>query len=136
MQILYSVEISNSMEVLWEQLSSFEGIEKYLPIITKSKIEGEGVGSKRISEINLRNQVYLMQETLQNLDETKHTFTTSLDDGPIQIKGMNFTFSLNPTGKNKTNLTISTNVTNPDSQIIAKNFFEMIGQGLKKLHEL
>ena len=36
----------------------------------------------------------------------------------------------------KSDLTISTNVENPDAAGMAKNLFAMIGQGLKKFHEL
>lgn len=136
MQITHSTEINDSVNTIWSRLSSFEGVETYLPIVTKSSVFGKGKGAKRTCEINLRNQIFQIQETIKEFDDLNHFFVVSLDDGPIQIRGMNFTFSLKSHGDKKSNLTMSTDVVNPDAQSMAKNLFEMIGQGLKKIHEL
>jgi uncharacterized protein YndB with AHSA1/START domain len=32
---------------VWKTISSFREIERYVPLITKSTVEGEGVGAKR-----------------------------------------------------------------------------------------
>lgn len=136
MQISHSVEIQNSVDVIWKPLSSFEGIEAYLPIVTKSTVKGTGNSAKRISEISMGAHIYQIHESMQDLDESNHSFTTTLDEGPIQIRGIKFNYLLKSQGKNISNLTISTNVVNPDAQFMVKNIFEMIGQGLKKIHEI
>jgi len=136
MNVSFSTEINDSVDEVWNRLSTFEAVEAYLPIVTKSMVIGYGKGAKRTCEINLRNQIFQIRETVKEFDESNHYFVISMDDGPIQIRGMNFTFSLKNQGNKKTKITISTDLINPDAQFMAKNLFEMIGQGLKKIHEL
>ena len=52
------------------------------------------------------------------------------------MRGMKFSFVVKNLDDEKSDLTISTNVENPDAAGMAKNLFAMIGQGLKKFHEL
>jgi len=136
MLISHTAEINDSIENIWRRLSSLEGIETYLPIVNKSKVDGKGKGAIRTSEINMGSQYFQIREKIQDFDNVKYSFTTLLEDAPIQIRGMQFNFKLNSQGEKKSNLTMSTNVVNPDSQSMAKNFFEMIGQGLKRIHEI
>jgi len=49
---------------------------------------------------------------------------------------MKFSFVVKSLDNGKSNITISTNVENPDAEGMVKNLFAMIGQGLKKFHEL
>ena len=136
MQISHTAEINDSADNIWKKLSSLEGIETYLPIVNKSKVDGKGIGAIRISEINMGSQYFQIREKILDFDESKRYFTTLLEDAPIQIKGMQFNFLLSSKGEKKSTLTMSTSVVNPDSQSMAKNFFEMIGEGLKRIHEL
>jgi len=136
MHVSHTEEINDSVENIWRRLSSLEGIETYLPIVNKSQVNGKGKGAIRISDINIGNQYFQIQEKILDFDDSKHFFTSLLEDAPIQIRGMQFNFLLNSKGGKKSTLTMSTIVVNPDSQSMAKNFFEMIGQGLKRIHEL
>jgi hypothetical protein len=52
------------------------------------------------------------------------------------MRGMKFSFVIKNLGDEKSDLTISTDVENPDAAGMAKNLFALIGQGLKKFHEL
>ena len=136
MLVSHTSEINDSCEKLWDTLRSFDGVERYLQIVSNSVVEGTGQGAKRTCDVNIGSQKYQIQETLEILDDSNHSLTVSLDDGPIQIKGMKFTFVVKSQGDGKSNVTISTNVENPDSAGMAQNIFAMIGQGLKKFHEL
>jgi hypothetical protein len=136
MQVSHTSEINDSSEKLWNTLRSFDGVERYLQIVSKSVVKGTGLGAKRICDVNMGSQVFQIQETLEVLDDSNHSLTVSLDDGPIQMKGMKFTFVVKSQGEGKSNITISTNVENPDAAGLAQNIFAMIGQGLKKFHEL
>ena len=82
------------------------------------------------------SQIFQFQETLEVLDDSNHTLVVSLDDGPIQMRGMKFSFVVKSLDNGKSDITISTNVENPDAASMAENLFAMIGQGLKKFHEL
>ena len=136
MLVSESTQIKAPLEKIWDLLSSFKGPEKYFSIISKSVVEGSGQGSKRTCDVNMGSQMFQIKETLQILDYSNHSLTTSLDDGPIQMRGMKIKFDVKSHEENISNVTISTEVQNPDAAAMAKNFFAMIGQGLKKYHEL
>jgi hypothetical protein len=136
MQIFHTSEINDSSEKLWNTLRSFDGVERYLQIVSKSVVEGTGQGAKRICDVNMGSQTFQIHETLEALNDSNHSLIVSLDDGPIRLKGMKFTFVVKSQGEGKSNITISTNVENPDAAGLAQNIFAMIGQGLKKFHEL
>jgi hypothetical protein len=80
--------------------------------------------------------MFQIHETLEVIDDSNHSLTISLDDGPIQMKGMKFTFVVRTLDNGKSEIKISTNVDNSDAVGIAKNIFVMTCQGLKKFHEL
>jgi carbon monoxide dehydrogenase subunit G len=136
MQVSHSSEINDSSEKLWDTLRSFDGVERYLPIVSKTIVEGTGQGAKRICDVQMGSQIFQIHETLELLDDSNHTLVVSLDDGPIQMRGMKFSFAVKNLENGKSDLTISTNVENPDAAGMAKNLFAMIVQGLKKFHEL
>jgi hypothetical protein len=136
MQISHSSQINDSGENLWNTLRSFDGVERYLQIVSKTVVEGTGQGAKRICNVEMGSQNFQIQETLEVLDDSNHSLIVSLDDGPIQMRGMKFSFVVKSLDNGKSDVTISTNVENPDAAGMAKNLFVMIGHGLKKLHEL
>ena len=135
MQVSNTIQIKESNDKLWNTLRSFDGVERYLPIVTKSEVTGNVPGSKRICEVNMGHQSFQTLETLEIVDDSNQTLQVSLDEGPIQLKGMKFTFSLKKIYEKKSNFIISTNVMNPDSAGTAKTIFSMIAQGFKKFHE-
>ncbi|MDH3277381.1 MAG: hypothetical protein OEL77_00115 [Nitrosopumilus sp.] len=135
MKVIHDTQINESSDKLWNTLRSFDGVEKYLSIVTKSVITGNQKGSKRTCDVNLGHQDFQTLETLEFLDEKNKILTVCLDEGPIQIRGMKFTFTVKSTGDGKSNFTISTDVGNPDAAGAAQTIFSMIGQGLKKFHE-
>ena len=135
MQVSDTTQINDSGEKIWNTLRSFDGVELYLPIVTKSVVEGNGQGAKRTCDVTMGKQMFQIQETLQVIDDSNQSLTVSLDEGPIQMKGMKFTFVVKNQGQGKSDLTISTNVENPDAAIMAKNIFGITGLGLKKFHE-
>ncbi len=135
MQVSETTEINDSCEKIWNTLRSFDEVERYMPIVTKSVVEGNGQGAKRTCDITMGKQIFQVQETLEVLDDSNHSLTISFDEGPIQMKGMKFTFVVKNLGEEKSDFTISTNVENPDAASMAKSFFAITGQGLKRFHE-
>jgi carbon monoxide dehydrogenase subunit G len=136
MRISESTQIKAPKEKIWNVLSSFDNVEKYLSIVTKSVVEGSGQGSKRTCDVSMGSQMFQIKETLEILDNSNHSLTISLNDGPIQMRGMKFVYDVKGDTENISDVTISTNVENPDAAVMTKNFFALIGQGLKKYHEL
>ena len=135
MLVSHTSEINDSSENLWNTLRSFDGVERYLQIVSKSVVEGIGQGAKRTCDVNMGSQMFQIRETLELIDDSNQSLTISLDDGPIQMRGMKFNFVIKSHGEGKSSITISTNVENPDSASMAQNIFDMTGQGLKKFHE-
>ncbi len=135
MQVSDTTQINDSSEKIWKTIRSFDEVERYLPIVTKSVVEGNWKGAKRTCDVTMGKQTFQIQETLESFDDSNHSLTISLDEGPIQLKGMKFTFVVKNQGEGKSDLTISTNVENPDAANMAKNIFGITGQGLKKFHE-
>ena len=136
MQISNSTQINGSVEKIWNTIRAFDGVEKYFSIVTRSKIEGYGPGAKRTCNVSIGNQEFDMCESLQFLDDENHLMDVKLLDGPIQLRGMNFSYQVKKIDDAKSNLIISTEVENPDAGSMANSFFGLIGQGLKKFHEL
>jgi len=135
MQVSETIQINDSSEKIWNTIRSFDEVERYLPIVTKSVVEGNGQGAKRKCDVTMGKQLFQIQETLEVLDDSNHSLTISLDRGPIQMRGMKFTFVVKNLSEGKSDLTISTNVENPDAANMAKSLFGITGQGLKKFHE-
>jgi len=135
MQVIHTTKINDSSDKLWNTLRSFDGVERYLSIVTKSVINGTKKGSIRKCDVSMGHQTFQTLETLEILDDPNQILKVSLDEGPIQLKGMKFTFMVKSIGQDKSNITISTDVGNPDAAGTAKTIFSMIGQGLKKFHE-
>ncbi len=136
METSYSTKIIEKNGKVWDTIRSFKNAEKYVPIITKSEVEGEGLGAKRICEVNIGKQEFQIKETIQSLDEENQSMIVSIDDGPIQMRGMKTKFEVKSIDDKKALLAISTDVQNPDAGAMVQSVFEMIGDGLKKFHEL
>ena len=136
MQISQSIQINDAAEKIWRTLRSFNGVEKYFTIVSSSEVNGNGIGAKRTCHVNLGSQEFEMCEILQSLDDQNYLLSVKLLDGPIQLRGMNFNYEVKKSDDGKSDLIISTDVENPDAGSMAKSFFGLIGQGLKKFHEL
>ena len=136
MKISQSIQIKDSVEKIWNTLSTFDGVEKYFSIVTRSEVDGKGPGSKRTCNVSLGSQEFEMCESLQSLDDENYLMTVKLLDGPIQLRGMTFTYNVKKIDDTKSDLVIFTDVENPDAGSMAKSIFALIGQGLKKFHEL
>ena len=136
MKISQSTQIKDSVDKIWNTLRSFDGVEKYSFIVTSSEVDGNGPGAKRKCNVSMGNQEFEMCESLQSLDDENYFMTVKLLDGPIQLRGMTFTYNVREIDDNKSDLVISTDVKNPDAGSMAKSIFTIIGQGVQKFHEL
>lgn len=136
MKISQSTPIRDSVEKIWNTLSAFDGVEKYFSIVTRSEVDGKGPGAKRTCNVSMGNQEFEMCESLQSLDHENYFMTVKLLDGPIQLRGMTFTYNVKKIDDVNSDLVIFTDVENPDAGSMAKSIFALIGQGLKKFHEL
>ena len=71
-----------------------------------------------------------------SLDSANQLLVVSLDGVSIQMKVIKTKFIVMYLGNNKDELVLSIHVSNPDSEVLMKSIFGMIGDRLKKFHEL
>ena len=130
-----TTKIKEESEKIWNTLRSFDRVERYMPIVTKTTVEGIGQGAKRICDVNMGTQSFKIQETLEVIDNFNHLLIVSVDDGPIQMRGMKITFVIKNLDEGGSEVIISTNVDNPMAAAFSDTIFALMGAGLKKLHE-
>ena len=136
MLVSSTTKISGESEKIWNTLRSFDKVESYMPIVTKTTLEGIGQGAKRICDVNMGTQSFKLQETLEVLDDSNHLLTISVEGGPIQMRGMKITFVVKKLDDGGSEVIISTDVDNPMAAAFSDSIFALIGTGLKKLHEI
>ena len=136
MEVSHSETIEEKNAKVWDTISSFKNAEKYFPIVLRSQVNGQGTGAKRVCDVSIGKQEFQIRESIQFIDPKNQLLIVSLDDGPIQMRGMKTKFRVKDLGNDKAELLISADVSNPDAGSMMKSIFEMIGDGLKKFHEL
>ena len=76
-------------------------------------------------------------EKLDQVNEEQKTMKISLVKAPVPMAGLQFTFQVNSLDENKTELQMSTEISDGQEETAKqiKGIFEMMSDGLKKLHE-
>ena len=79
--------INAPSNVIWEALSSFRDIEKYIPLVKSSTVEGSGVGAKRTCIIpNQSGGEEEILEEMKSLDNNAKTFSYSIISSPLPVE--------------------------------------------------
>ena len=76
--------IPASSAAVWETLRDFNGLQKFLPAITGSTVQGASVGAVRTLTIQGGAQFV---ERLEAYDEIERSFTYSIVTSPLPISG-------------------------------------------------
>ncbi|MFQ5781872.1 MAG: SRPBCC family protein [Nitrosopumilus sp.] len=97
MLILEKTTINVSPDTVWSHLQTLQGAEQYIPIVTKSKVNGNGLGTTRTCDIQMGEQKFQIQETLVRLDNAQRSLTISIDNAPPPMKDLKIDFSVNDT---------------------------------------
>ena len=92
MLISEEATISASADKVQDHLQTLQGAEDYLPIVTKSKVNGSGLGTTRTCDITIGEQKFQIQETLVRLDASQKLLTISIDNGPSGMKDLKIDF--------------------------------------------
>ncbi len=79
-----SIIIDNPAENVWITLKAFGGNEKFNPLVTSSKLDGYGVGSKRICYVSIDGgkNVSKTIEILTALNEESRTLEYKVTNAP------------------------------------------------------
>lgn len=135
MKVTETVQINAPDSKIWETIKSFQSPEKYIPAVQSSTVNGSGQGATRTCQVQMGDDSFAVNETLQKVDESGKSLTISLDQGPPSMQGLQFQYVVIPAEQNST-LEISTEIPeNPEMEQMIRGLFSMIGQGIKQFHE-
>jgi len=132
--------INAPADKVWETIKSYDYVEKYLPLVQKTEVQGSGVGATRVCTISQPDgssgKVF---EKIESLDESQKTISISIADGVLPATNVISTTKVNALDGNKTELDLSwtaepKGVSEEDLQNFILPIFKMLAEGLEKLH--
>lgn len=132
-----SAIINASPAKIWEIIRSFDGVERYIPMVLTSEINGNHAGCERRCNIQLGpNQTANLVERLDSIDDNTRTLKYSIIDAPPPFPGLEGEVKVsNHEGKSKVDW--SGNLPNSDKEtsMMLSGIYKMALDGLKKLTE-
>ena len=137
MKVNITTKIYAAAENIWKTIRAYDNVESFNPLVTSSKITGTEEGSQRVCQIQFGDQQEEVFEILDLVDEENKTIKVSVTKAPAPLGGQQITIQVNSLGENEAQLLISTELSDGNEQAskVIQNIFQMIGSGLKKLHE-
>lgn len=135
MLISEKITIKISPDVVWNHLQTLQGAEQYIPVVTKSEVNGTGLGTTRTCDIEMGEQKFQIQETLVKLDDSQKSLTISIDDAPSSMKDLQINFSVNDDNNSSEIVVSNESEQTPESAQMIRGLLNMICTGLKKYHE-
>ena len=140
--IVEKTTINAPANEVWKTIRSFGGVEKYLPIVTHSVVEGNGVGSTRTCTIQgLGGQGDSKAiEKLDYINDEERTIAYSIIEAPMPVKNFVNTVQVIDLGNNKSEIEWqssfeSNGVPEDQAKKMIQDIIIMASKGLKKLHE-
>lgn len=135
MLISEKITVNAPIDTVWEHLKTLQGAEQYLPIVTKSEVKGQGLGTTRICDIQMGEQSFQIMETLVKLDDSSKSLTLSIDNGPPPLKDLKIRFVVSGNA-DSSELQVAAESDAPEEGVkMIQNMASMICSGLKKHHE-
>ncbi len=137
MKVNITTTIDAPTENVWNTIRSYDNVESFNPLVTSSTITGTDEGSERVCQIQFGDQRAELVENLDSVDEKNKTIKVSVTKAPPPFGGQQITFQVKFLGENKAELLISTEVADDNEQTAKglQDIFQMMAEGLKKLHE-
>ncbi len=131
-----SITINASADEVWKTISDFNGLGKYLPLITKSTMEGSGVGALRTLTLQDGGQVIAR---LESMDKHARTLSYKILISPLPVDGYVSTMKVKDLGNNRCEVEWSSTfkpkgAPEADVKNLIEGIYSMGFEGLKKLH--
>ncbi len=133
MNISEKITINSPAENVWKTLSALDGVEKYLPVVKSSKIQGSGSGAQRTCQVQFGEQKGTLVEKIK-VDDQNKTLQISIEKGPAPFEGVRINMQVKPIDDKTSEFSVWSEVSDEQSQPI-KQIFQMMAHGLKQLHE-
>jgi len=133
MNVSEKTTINSPAENVWKTLSALDGVEKYLPVVKSSKIQGSGSDAQRTCQVQFGEQKGTLVEKIK-VDDQNKTLQISIEKGPAPFEGVRINMQVKPIDDKSSEFSVWSEVSDEQSQPI-KQIFQMMTQGLKQLHE-
>jgi len=122
-------------DAVWKTVRDFGAPTKYVAAISKSTLEGAGVGARRILDF----QGSRIVERLESLDDAKRTLTYTIVEGELPFADYLSTMQVRDLGKGRCELAWSCTfepigAPEADCKGIIEGVYSAGFAGLKKLH--
>ncbi len=134
MNVSEKITINSPTENVWKTLSALDGVEKYLPVVKSSKIQGSGSDVQRTCEIQFGEQKGTLVEKIK-VDDQNKTLQISMLEAPAPFEGVRINMQVKSIDDKTSEFSVWSEVSDEQSQPI-KQIFQMMAQGLKQLHEV
>ncbi|KAG2472086.1 MAG: hypothetical protein NPMRTH4_2260002 [Nitrosopumilales archaeon] len=105
-----------------------------MPIITSSTVKGSGTGAQRTCSVQFGGQKGKILEIIDNLDDENKTLQFSIVEAPLPFQGVQLNMQVKTLDKTKSEFQVWSELNDEQVQPI-QEVFQMIVDGLKKLHE-
>ncbi len=133
MNVSEKTTINSPAENVWKTLSALDGVEKYLPVVKSSKIQGSGSDTQRTCQVQFGEQKGTLVEKIK-VDDQNKTLQISIEKGPAPFEGVRINMQVKPIDDNTSEFSVWSEVSDEQSQPM-QQIFQMMAQGLKQLHE-
>ena len=133
MNVSEKTTINSPAENVWKTLSALDGVEKYLPVVKSSKIQGSGSGAQRTCQVQFGEQKGTLVENIE-VDDQNKTLQISIEKGPAPFEGVRINMQVKSIDDKTSEFSVWSEVSDEQSQPI-QQIFQMMTQGLKQLHE-
>jgi len=137
MKVNITTTIDAPAENIWKTIRSYDNVESWSPLVISSTITGIDEGCERVCQVQFGDQQAELVENLDLVDEENKTIKISITKAPPPFGGQQITFQVKSLDDNKAELLISTEVADDNEQATKglEDVFQMMAEGLKKLHE-
>ncbi len=139
-----NVSVKNTINApadeIWKTLSSFRNVEKYIPLVKSSTVEGSGVGAKRTCIIpNESGGEGKIEEELKSFDNDAKTFSYSITSSPMPLVNYLSTVKVKDLGNGRCEIEWSSTFEPkgmPEEEVakMINDIYVTAIDGLKKLH--
>ena len=132
--------INAAADEIWKTLSSFRDVEKYIPLVKSSTVEGSGVGAKRTciipSESGGEEKI---EEEIKSFDDDAKTFSYSITSSPMPLENYLSTVKVKDLGNGRCEVEWSSTFEPkgmPEEEVVKmiNDIYVAAIDGLKKLH--
>jgi mxaD protein len=134
-EVKMKTTINASPEKAWDVVGDFNGLPRFVAAVTRSIVEGSGVGAVRTLSLAGGGEI---RERLEAFDPDGRTLKYSILDGPLPVKNYLSTIRVTPTQDGRTDISWSSTFEpsgagEPEARQAIEGVYQLGFDGLHKL---